>query len=324
VHDAAVVDDEDVLAVADRRRHVRPFVERPQAMRLRHVAAAARLDRHERLHPRRRVDDTVGDHRRGDDAIVGVVLRIQTAETPQFLSGRGIVSRDDVAADGHDLVRAADFDERRSPVRIGGLANRLRRPLGSPDRLAARLVDAQKVRRIVGLHAVQHLHEQRVAVQERRRGVAPVEPERAVVLLDVAGPEFLPTEIERLEDPRPSHHPDVLPVGDRRGGRHVLLALPVVAAAHRPLPHDFPRLAVDRPELELTRVVCGRHVEENTLAPDNRRRSAARRGRKLPRDTLGDGPLERKTALGADPVGLRSAPLRPVLGVQSGSDGQDG
>ena len=121
----------------------------------------------------------------------------------------------------------------------GDSSMRVGRPLDAPHGLAGHRVDLQDVRRVVGVHPVQHLHVQRVAVQQRRRGVAELDAERAVVLLDVARPEFLAGEVEGLEDAGAGHHPDVLAVGDRRRRRHVLLvadpvARPTAAASRRP------------------------------------------------------------------------------------------
>ena len=79
--------------------------------------------------------------------------------------------------------------------------------------------------------------------------VAPVEAEAAVVLLDVARPDLLAAEVERLEDAGAGHHPDVPAVGDRRRRRHVLLALLVVAAAERALPDGCAFGAIHRPEV---------------------------------------------------------------------------
>ena len=115
----------------------------------------------------------------------------------------------------------------------------------------------QDVGRIVGLHAVQHLHVERAAREQRRRGVAPVQAELAVVLLDVARPELLAAEVERLEHADAGHHPDGLAVGDRRRRRHVLLALHVVAVGERALPDDAPVPAIDRPQLETPPFVRG-------------------------------------------------------------------
>jgi len=94
----------------------------------------------------------------------------------------------------------------------GRFALRLRRPLDAPERLAGERVDLQHVRRVIRLHPVQHLHVQRALVEARRRGVAPVQPEAPVVGLDVAGPDLLACEVERLQDADAGHDPHVLPV----------------------------------------------------------------------------------------------------------------
>ena len=157
-------------------------------------------------------------------------------------------------------------------------------------------------------------------MQERRRGVAPVQTERAVVLLDVTHPELGALEVERLEDAGAGHHPHRRAVGDRRRRRHVLLALLVVAAAERPLPERLALLAIDRPELEVAALHRGGDIEEDVIVPDDRRCAAAARHRQLPGDVLFRRPLDRQPLLAADAVGERAAPRRPVLGRRQGRD----
>ena len=151
-------------------------------------------------------------------------------------------------------------------------------------------------------------------MQQRRRGVAPVQAEPAVVLLDVAHPQLGALEVECLEDAGAGHHPDADPVGHRRGGRHVLLALHVVAAADRPLPGHRAGVAIDAPQLELAVGRVHGDVEEDGVVPDDWRGAAAARHGELPGDVLGLGPGGGQAALAADAIQLWSAPLRPVIG----------
>ena len=127
-------------------------------------------------------------------------------------------------------------------------------------------------------------------MQERRVGVAPVQAEATVVLLDVAHPELVALEVERFQEAGAGHHPDRRAVGDRRGRRHVLLALLVVAGAERPLPQDVAVGSVDRPQRQLVAVGFG-DIEEDRVTPDDRRRAAPLRQRQLPRDVLASGSI---------------------------------
>ena len=102
-HDAAIVDRVEVLAVGDRRGHIRPVHELPQLVRLGNVAAAAGAKRDQRLHARGRVDHVVIHHRRRDDAVGRIVVRIESGGAPQFLAGGRIVAGDAIAAGDHDL-----------------------------------------------------------------------------------------------------------------------------------------------------------------------------------------------------------------------------
>src|SRR5207245_9907400 len=100
--------------------------------------------------------------------------------------------------------------------------------------------------------------------------VAPVQPESAIVLLNVARPELSAAEVERLQDPGAGHHPDVLPVGDRRRRRHVLLPLLMIAAAERPFPDHVAGSAIDSPEKQVVAAATleiGGHGQKNVPPP---------------------------------------------------------
>src|SRR5438128_10365511 len=101
---------------------------------------------------------------------------------------------------------------------------------------------------------MQDLNVERIFVEQRRRGVAPVQAEATIILLDVAGPQLIAAQVEALENPGPRHDVNTLAVGDRRGGRHVLLALLVVAAAESLLPTHGPFSPVSAPEEEIISV----------------------------------------------------------------------
>ena len=180
---------------------------------------------------------------------------------------------------------------------------------------------AEHVRRVVGLHAVEHLHHDQVADQERRRRVAPVEPELAVVGDDVAHPQLVAFEVEGLDHAGAGEDPHPLAIGDRRRRRHVLLAGGDVVAADLLLPQHGPGVAIDRPQPQIGAVA---HVQEDVAVPDDRRRARARRHRQLPDHVLGVRPLDRQALLGARAGGLGSAPVRPVVGVGDGASGRDG
>ena len=160
---------------------------------------------------------------------------------------------------------------------------------------------------------MQHLHDEAVLEQQGRGGVAPVQTEAAVVLLDIALPELIALEVERLQNSGAGHHPDRLAVGHRRGRRHVLLALHVVPAAQEFLPQDRALLFVDGPEVQVAAIGFG-DVKENRIAPDDRGCAAQIRQRKLPGDILVGIPAHGKVLLMAHAVEIRTAPLRPVLG----------
>ena len=180
-------------------------------------------------------------------------------------------------------------------------------------RLACFLVELHQVRRVVGLHPVEDLHVQRVLMKERRGSVAPVQPEGPVVLLNVARPQLLAGEVERLQDAEAGEDPHVGAVRHRGRRRHVLLVDPVIAGRDRTLPLDVAACAVDGPELDRSAFVLGRHVEEDSVVPDDRRGAGPARHRELPRDVLGGTPLDRQPFVGGGTVQLRTAPLGPVV-----------
>src|SRR5439155_9172371 len=126
--------------------------------------------------------------------------------------------------------------------------------------------------------------------------------------LNVARPELLAAEVERLQDPGAGHYPDVLPVGDRRRRRHVLLPLLMIAAAERPLPDHGASVAIDAPEKQ---IVAAGHleivgdVEKNFLAPDDGCRAGPGRHGELPRNVLSLRPAGRQVLLAAHAVERR-------------------
>ena len=113
---------------------------------------------------------------------------------------------------------------------------------------------------------MQDLDEQVALVEQRRGGVAVVESELSVVLLDVAVPQRLSVQGESLEDAGSGHDKDRLAVGDRGRGGHVLLAHLDVSLTQAPLPFQLTLFAVDAPQVEVGAVG---HVEKYRIAPDN-------------------------------------------------------
>ena len=250
-----------------------------------------------------------------------VVGRIQAIHSPQLLAARGVVPGDHVAAghdDLHPVRRLAHLERGGCRIAVRRFLDCPRRTLRAPHRLPGLAIDPEKIGRFVGFHPVQDLDEQIAVLQQRRRRVSPIQAELAVVLLDVPHPQLFPVEIERLQDADAGHHPNGLAVGHRRRGRHVLLALDVIAARDVLLPPDPAIAAIQRPQLEVAGAVGGADVEEDGLAPDDRRRPAAARHRELPGDVLRRAPLQRQPLFRADAVFRRTAPLRPVLGGQRG------
>ena len=207
-------------------------------------------------------------------------------------------------------VDVAVPQQRRCRVRVWRFESRTRHPQHTPDRLAGRLVDAQQVGRIVGVHPMQHLHVQRILEQQRRRGISPLQTESAVVGLDIATPELLTRKVERLQHAGAGHDPDRFAVGHRRRRRHLLLHHAAVAVAERPFPSNGAVRSIHGPERE-TRSFSD--VEEHVIAPDDRRRSGALGHRELPGDVLRRGPADRQILLCAVAVEHRAAPLRPVF-----------
>ena len=313
-------------------------------MRIGDVPFSAGAEREERFHPGRGVDDPVFHHRRGDDAVGAVVLRVQTAGAPPLPAGIEIVPGHDIAAGDHELEAPPYVVHEGSRIGIGRFPDRLRGPLHPPDGFARSGVNPKNVGRIVGLHSVEHLHVDAVLEQERAARVAPVEAEVAVVRRDVAGPEFGSVEVEGLEDPGAGEDEDVLPVGDRRGRGHVLLPPAHVPVAQVTDPADRTVVPIERPELDMPRVgdvsaardgpsaappaVTLRRVRRNAGGvggdgdvqkdgvPGNDRGRPAPGGQlDLPHDTVFGVPFDRESDLVADSVVRRATPVRPVLAV---------
>src|SRR5271169_5085181 len=146
---------------------------------------------------------------------------------------------------------------------------------------------------------MEHLHVERILVQYGARGVAPVETELAVILLNFTAPDFVAGEIEALQNAGAGEHPDVLAVRDGRGRRHVLLSLLVIAIAQEFLPFDLRTFAVDRPEIKIAALG---DVHENMVAPNDGRRSGPGGKMEFPGDIFLGGPMNGKILFAADAV----------------------
>src|SRR5262245_55449939 len=140
--------------------------------------------------------------------------------------------------------------------------------------------------------------------------------EATVVLLDVARPQLFAGKVERLQNSRPSHHPDGLAVGDWRGRRHVLLLDADIAAAKALLPEWNAARAVHAPQIQVV-ALC--HVQEDAIAPDDRRRPGECWQRQRPGTVVAFRPANRQVPFAAEAVQRPSAPLRPVVSRWIGS-----
>ena len=293
------------------------MVERPEPVARGHVAAAPRAHGQERPHAARREHHVLRRDRRGHDAVVGIVAGIETVGAPKLLARGRVVSRDHVAAGHHDLGGALDSHRERRGVGVGRLADGRGLAKDAPAVLAGGRVDAQEVRGLVRLHTVQDLDVERIAFEQRRRGVAPVETERAVLLLEIAGPALLAVEREPLQDPGTGHDVDALAVGHRRRRGHVVLAHRHVAGAEGPLPDH---VALDPTDAPKRQVVAVGHVQEDAVAGDDRSRAAGSGQGQRPGHVLGGAPTEGQAGLPARAVGFGPAPLRPIGALRGSSD----
>ena len=124
------------------------------------------------------------------------MARIQSAAPPKLLSRRQVMARQIVSSRDDQLLASVNFRQYRRRVGVRRLSGRVGRPLDFPQRLARRTLGGQDVGRIVGVHAVQHLNKELSVVQQGRGGIAPVQPELSIVLLQIPLPDLFPAEIE--------------------------------------------------------------------------------------------------------------------------------
>ena len=175
-------------------------------------------------------------------------------------------------------------------------------------------------------------------MQHRRRGVAELNAELAVVLLQVPHPEQAPGKVEAAQLAVAVDDPDALAVGDRRRRSHVLLVADAVSAPHRLLPANGSGLAVERDQIEpVARVVAPaeqprvrpvqvgaffRRSDEDGIAPDDRRRRRPTGQGRAPDYIFRRAPANRKAGRIARAVAMGAAPLRPVV-ARRGRRGRD-
>ena len=303
------------------------------------AASVADAEGQQRLLAALGVDHAAHGDGRPDDAEVALPARVEAADAPQLPPRAGVVAGEVVAAGDDDLLAGGGAQHGGGGVRVGRLPGRVRGPLDPPGQLAGGGVEGGQIRRVVGAHPVQDLHDQAAVVQGRRRGVTPHETEGPELGLQVPPPDRSALHVEGGDDAGAGHGPDVAPVGDRRRRGVVVLAPGAVALGEDGAPQ---LLAVGTRQTQQQQVVAARITlppaalpgglglpglrrrrrrDEDAVAPDDGGAAAPRGQRALPDDALGGAPLRGQAGGGADPVLVGAAPLGPVLRRGNGADG---
>jgi hypothetical protein len=247
-----------------------------------------------RLLPRKPL---VGRHRRRDG------IHREPGRLPDDLARLQVVASQLVHARDDDVRPPVVFDDERRRPGVDLVAR------GAPEFLPRPLVERHDERR--ALDEVIPDHDERVAVQGRRRAFAELVPHRLVA--EVLLPDQRAVHVVAVEAARLERGDDVFAVGDRRTRRPraVVLMRGFVRRFFlgRTFPRDRPVLAVDRQQLvgvhqprrhraaRLMRLAEGyparhRGQEEEAIAPDDRAGRPAARDFNLPLDVFRLAPLD--------------------------------
>src|SRR5262249_28411062 len=92
-----------VFAISNRGWDIRSVRRGPEQMRSGDIAATARTKSKHWSHARWRVNDVVENYRRRDDAMRGIVVRVQPVRTPEFFAGDRIATRNTTSAGNNYL-----------------------------------------------------------------------------------------------------------------------------------------------------------------------------------------------------------------------------
>ena len=170
--------------------------------------------------------------------------------------------------------------------------------------------DDRLVRRCVPV-AVDELAIEPIAVEHGRRAHSVTDPELAVALLKIEAPGRIAVEVETGQVAAAHQRPDVLSVGDRRGGTRIPLVdpRPPIAMSDRS-PPQFPTVGADAQKLQF--VAVGR-CEEDMVAPDGRRGRRLAGKRQPPQQVLRFAELARQILFVAHAVVMRPSPEGPVV-----------
>ena len=222
--DPDVADHVDEAVIVYKRGDVgRSGPDSPHHMAVGDVTAPAWPERHERPAPvtAARVDHPVmyDRHRYRKPVVFG--------DTPEQSSGRGVMAADALARVDDDLCRFPRLDDERCAV-----GDDAPPAIDFPPDLPGNGIQPEQIRRPLVIAK----KDQRVAVDDGRAAVSPVDGERRVLLTQVTFPNQFAAGVER--DELTGSEPGINPftIGNRTGGGQVVL---LVKRLQRPLGHEL-------------------------------------------------------------------------------------
>ena len=136
--------------------------------------------------------------------------------------------------------------------------------------------------------------------------------ELAVILLQIARPEFLSGEIKRREIPGAVEKTNQLAVRHRRRRGQIAFVIQFEARRDFMIPKLLARAAIQGQRTQRFGAQI-RGTDEDMIAPDDGRGSGGAGQRGDPPDVIRFGKVGREFLLGGRAVEMRPAPVRPVF-----------
>ena len=318
----AIINHIKILPITRRRGHIR----RSSPLPLPHhivgnIARATSSQRQQGPLPGRRINHIADHHRRRHNPIIAPPTGIQPICPPDLMPRIRIVPRHTIPTRNNNLSLAIALQKRGRRVRIRRLPNSICRPLLAPGLLPIPGIQCHNIRRIIRTHPVKHLKNELAIVQNRRRRIPEKQTKVAVILLEIARPDRFPRHIQTRHNPIARNHPHMRPIRNRRRRRRIVLA-PQHIALIQLIPPEFTpvffrqtqNINLRSPRLLFLWPLCRRRRrQKNAITPDNGRTPAPRRQLGLPDNILFKTPGRGQIFGRTHPILLRTAPLRPVI-----------
>src|SRR6266436_5398690 len=247
--------------------------------------------------------------------------RIPGSPAPKFFASLRVMPSQTIAANQEQLLASVKFVRHWRRKCLTRFGDRFTGPQLPPEHLPGGWIKRQEIRlirsicssaTIDGHVALQDLHVKLAIVKHWARGKGPVKSKLAVLLLNVARPKLLSSQIIRHQITRREKEDYALPVSRRRGRGEVALLIAAISLRDVLLPHNLARGSINTKRHHfLLCLIAGRN--EDAILPNCWRRCARSGQIHAPEHVFGLGEFGRQLLFRCRAIEIWPAPLAPVL-----------